>query len=89
MAEDAPKEQQFNLNTWKSTYQNNKNKPEVAFEWLWKNFDPENWCVNSEHATCAAMTVSALACSDVKLPRPDLASSSLRKLPDCWRPSVW
>lgn len=35
--------QGFNLNEWKNQYQNNKNRPAVAFEWLWKNYDAENW----------------------------------------------
>jgi elongation factor 1-gamma len=42
-AEQPQQEQGFNLNTWKGVYQNNKAKPAVAFEWLWKNFDAENW----------------------------------------------
>lgn len=47
MAEEQQTEQTqpqgFDLNTWKAQYQNNKNRLPVAFEWLWQNYDPENW----------------------------------------------
>jgi len=31
------------MNDWKAQYQNNKTKPTIALEWLWKNFDPSGW----------------------------------------------
>jgi len=33
----------FSLNDWKAQFQNNKTKPAVALEWLWKNYEPANW----------------------------------------------
>jgi len=47
MAEEKEEQPQqpvgFDLNTWKGVFQNNKTKPQVALEWLWKNYEPENW----------------------------------------------
>jgi len=49
--QEPVQEQGFNLNEWKGVYQNNKSKPAVAFEWLWKNYEPENWCVSLQIST--------------------------------------
>jgi elongation factor 1-gamma len=44
MAEGEQKPPQgFTLNDWKAQFQNNKTKPAIALEWLWKNYDAANW----------------------------------------------